>query len=216
MTYAENYEAARDHFSLVRNLSAASDANWSETARYFAADNEIRAGNFRRAVALIDEIAGSPTSQQYHRGMLHYFLLWRAHSVGDAVEAQACLSEAQTFVGTVASPQVAAQLFACQGHFALMRGDLEEACTLLSRAAEIGMDFSNPALLRCESDLSGGTGEVGAPARGRPRAHQDGIPVRRAELPMAAVGGFPIPGLGGRGRPLPGALQSGLGFVAEG
>lgn len=153
MTYAENYEAARDHFSLVRNLSAASDANWSETARYFAADNEIRAGNFRRAVALIDEIAGSPTSQQYHRGMLHYFLLWRAHSVGDAVEAQACLSEAQTFVGTVASPQVAAQLFACQGHFALMRGDLEEACTLLSRAAEIGMDFSNPSLLRCEPDL---------------------------------------------------------------
>jgi DNA-binding CsgD family transcriptional regulator len=34
-----------------------------------------------------------------------------------------------------------------------MRGDLEEACTLLSRAAEIGMDFSNPALLRCEPDL---------------------------------------------------------------
>ena len=153
MTYAENYEAARDHFSLVRNLSAASDANWSETARYFAADNEIRAGNFRHAVALIDEIAGSQTSRQYHQGMRNYFLLWRAHSVGDAVQAQACLAEAQKFVGTVAPPQVAAQLFACQGHFALMRGDLEEACTLLSRAAEIGMDFSNPALLRCESDL---------------------------------------------------------------
>ena len=46
-----------------------------------------------------------------------------------------------------------AQLFAWQGHFALMRGDLEAAGTLLSRAVEIGIDFRNPALLRCESDL---------------------------------------------------------------
>jgi DNA-binding CsgD family transcriptional regulator len=69
------------------------------------------------------------------------------------VEAQACLAEAQNFDSSDAPLQGAAQLFACQGHFALMRGDLEEACALLSRATEIGMSFSNPALLRCESDL---------------------------------------------------------------
>lgn len=153
MTYAENYEGARDQFSLVRNLSAASDANWSETARYFAADNEIRAGNFRSASALINEIAVSPTSQQYHRGLRNYLFLWRAHTVGDAVEAQACLAEAQTFVSADAPLQAAAQLHACEGHFALMRGDLEQAYTRLSRATEIGMDISNPALLRCEADL---------------------------------------------------------------
>ena len=153
MTYAEDYEGARDLFALVHNLSAVSDTNWSETARYFAADNEIRAGNFRSAFALIAEIAGSATSRQYHRGMREYLLLWRVHSTGDVLEAQACLSEARKFVGAGAPPQVAAQLHACEGHFALMRGDLEEACTLLSRAAEFGMDFGNPALLRCESDL---------------------------------------------------------------
>ena len=138
LTYSENYEGARDLFSLVRNLSAARDGNWSETARYFAADNEIRAGNFRSAFALIDEIAGSASSQQYHRGMRNYFLLWRAHSVGDTVEAQACLAEAQKFVSADAPPRTVAQLFAWQGHFALMRGELEEAGALLSRAAEIG------------------------------------------------------------------------------
>lgn len=153
MTYAENYEGARDLFALVRNLSAVSNTNWSETARYFAAENEIRAGNFRSAFALIDEITGSLTSAQYHRGMRNYLLLWRAHSIGDVAAAQACLAEAQKSVSADAPTQVAAQLFACEGHFALMRGDLEEACTLLSRAAEIGMDFSNPALLRCEADL---------------------------------------------------------------
>jgi DNA-binding CsgD family transcriptional regulator len=153
LTYAENYEGARDLFALVRNLSAVSDANWSETARYFAADNDIRAGHFRSAIALIDEIAGSATSQQYHRGMRNTLLLWRAHSVGDEVEAQSRLVEAQRFVSADTPPQAAAQLFACEGHFALMRGDIEEAGALLSRAAEIGMDFSNPALLRCEPDL---------------------------------------------------------------
>jgi DNA-binding CsgD family transcriptional regulator len=69
------------------------------------------------------------------------------------VEAQACLAEAQRFVSADAPLQAAAQLLACEGHFALMRGDLEQACTLLSRATEIGMDISNPALLRCEADL---------------------------------------------------------------
>ncbi|PVZ57105.1 helix-turn-helix transcriptional regulator [Arthrobacter sp. H-02-3] len=153
LTYAENYEGARDLFSLVRNLSVASDANWSETARYFAADNEIRAGNFRSAIALIDEIASSATSQQYHRGMCNNFLLWRAYSVGDLVAARDCLAPAQEFVSADVPPPAAAQLFACQGHFALMRGDLEEACTFLSRAVEIGVGFGNPALLRCEADL---------------------------------------------------------------
>jgi DNA-binding CsgD family transcriptional regulator len=153
LTYAENYEGARDLFALVRNLSEASDANWSETARYFAADNEIRAGNFRSAIALIDEISGSVTSQQYHRGMRNNLLLWRSHAVGDEVEARSCFARAQRFASADTPAQAAAQLFACQGQFALMRGDLAEAGALLARAAEIGMDFANPALLRCESDL---------------------------------------------------------------
>ncbi|BCW68842.1 transcriptional regulator [Arthrobacter sp. NicSoilB4] len=153
LSYAENYEGARDLFALVRNLSTASDANWSETARYFAADNEIRAGNFRSAIALVDEIADAVTSQQYHRGMRKNLLLWRAFAAGDEVEARSRVAEAQRFAGADAPPQATAQLFACQGQFALMRGDLAEAGALLARAAEIGMDFTNPALLRCESDL---------------------------------------------------------------
>jgi DNA-binding CsgD family transcriptional regulator len=153
LSYAENYEGARDLFALVRNLSAASDANWSETARYFAADNEIRAGNFRSAIALIDEMTVAVTSQQYHRGMRNNLLLWRAYAAGDEVGYQSRLAEAQRFASADTPAQAVAQLFACQGQFALMRGDLAEAGALLARAAEIGMAFANPALLRCESDL---------------------------------------------------------------
>ncbi|WP_427005588.1 AAA family ATPase [Pseudarthrobacter sp. H2] len=153
LSYAENYEGARDLFALVRNLSAVSDANWSETARYFAAENEIRAGNVRSAIALIDEISGSVASQQYHRGMRNNLLLWRAYAVGDEVEARSRLAEAQRVASADTPPQAAAQLLACQGQSALMHGDLQEAGAMLARAAEIGMDFANPALLRCESDL---------------------------------------------------------------
>lgn len=153
LSYAENYEGARDLFALVRNLSAASDANWGETARYFAADNEIRAGNFRSAIPLIDEIAGSTGSQQYHRGMRSYLLLWRAYAVGDDVEARSRLAQAQRSINVDTPAQTVAQLLACQGQSALMRGDLQEAGALLARAAELGSDFANPALLRCEPDL---------------------------------------------------------------
>lgn len=153
LTYAENYEGARDLFALVRNLSQASDANWTETARYFAADNELRAGNFRSAAALIDEIAVSEASRQYHRGMRNNLLLWRAYAVGDEVSAQSCLADAQNFAGAHSHAAGTAIMAAYQGQFALMRGDLAEACAQLSRAAEIGMDFANPALLRCEADL---------------------------------------------------------------
>lgn len=153
LTYAENYEGARDLFVLVRNLSQANDANWGETARYFAADNELRAGNFRSAAALIDEIAISEGSLKYHRGMRNNLLLWRAYAAGDEVAAQSCLAEAQCFAGADTHAAGTAMTAAYQGQFALMRGDLAEACAQLSRAAEIGMDFANPALLRCEADL---------------------------------------------------------------
>lgn len=152
-SYREDYEEARDLFALVRSLGTASDANWSETARYFAADNEIRAGNFRSAIALIDDIAASAASRQYHRGMRNSLLLWRAFAVGDALEAQSRLAEAQSSAGAGSSPQASAQLIACQGQFALLHGSLPEAVALLGRAAEIGADFPNPALLRCEPDL---------------------------------------------------------------
>lgn len=153
LTYAENYEGARDLFAILRNLSAVSDANWRESARYFAADNEVRSGNFRSAIAMVDEIARSESSQKYHRGMLINLLLWRAHAVGDEQEARSRLQEAQRYAAGDSQGPLAARLAACQGQFALMRGDLAEAYVQLNRASELGVGFTNPALLRSEPDL---------------------------------------------------------------
>ena len=153
LTYAEHHSAGREAFARVRNVPGSSTVNWRETAALLAVDNEIRAGNVRKAVKLIDELELAEPEIKYHRGMRHVFRVWRAHSLGDVAQARICVDEAQHFSGGESHPAVTAQLAAYQGHFALMRGNLAESFAHLSRASEIGMAFSNPTLLRCEADL---------------------------------------------------------------
>jgi DNA-binding CsgD family transcriptional regulator len=153
LTYAEHHELAREAFAMVRSSVGASSINWRETAEYLAVDNEIRAGNVRMAIRLIEDLELTEPETKYHRGMRHIFRVWRAHSLGDEALAQLYVADAHHFSGADSHPAITAQLAACQGHFALMRGNLAESCAQLSRAAEIGMRFANPTLLRCEADL---------------------------------------------------------------
>lgn len=153
LSYAEHHVAAQEAFSRVRNSLNASTVNWRETAAFLAVDDEIRAGNIRTAVKLIEDLELSEPETKYHRGMRHVFRVWRAHALGDEELARAYATDAQHFSGAESHPAITAQLAACHGHFALMRGNLAESFAQLSRAAEIGLAFSNPTLLRCEADL---------------------------------------------------------------
>lgn len=153
LTYAEHYEGAHEAFALVNSSNDPGHVNWQETAAFLAVDNAIRAGNVRAAVRLIDELEASEPELKYHRGTRHFFRVWRAHALGDDAHALACAAEALHYVGADSHPAITAQLAACQGHFALLRGDLAESVAQLSRAAEIGLRFGNPTLLRCEADL---------------------------------------------------------------
>lgn len=153
LSYAEHHELAQEAFIMVRNHLDASNTNWRETADVLAVDNEIRAGNVRTAIKLIEDLELSEPETKYHRGMRHIFRVWRAHALGDEALARAYVAEAQNSSGAESHPAITAQLAAWQGHFALMRGDLAESFAQLSRATEIGMAFRNPTLLRCEADL---------------------------------------------------------------
>lgn len=153
LSYAEHHDRAQEAFAVVRSSVDASNVNWRETAEYFAVDNEIRAGNVRKALRLIEDLELTEPETKYHRGMRHIFRVWRAYSLGDEALAQLYVADAHHFSGADSHPAITAQLAAWQGHFALVRGNLAEACAHLSRAAEIGMRFTNPTLLRCEADL---------------------------------------------------------------
>lgn len=153
LSYAERYDHAQEAFTMVRSSGEACNVIWRETAVFLAVDNDIRAGNVRAAVTHIDELERHEPENKYHRGMRHIFRVWRAHALGDEALAQVRAAEAQRYAGAESHPAVTAQLAACQGHFALLRGDLAESFAQLSRAAEIGMALGNPTLLRCEADL---------------------------------------------------------------
>lgn len=153
LSYAEHHGLAQEAFAMVRNSAEHNHINWRETAEFLAIDNEIRAGNVRTAVKLIEDLELQEPELKYHRGMRHYFRVWRAQALGDEALAKAYAADAQHFAGAESHPAITAQLAACQGHFELMRGNLAESLAQLSRAAELGMDFGNPALLRCEGDL---------------------------------------------------------------
>ena len=153
LSYAERYDHAQEIFARVRASQESAHANWRETALFLAADNEIRAGNIRAAVKLIDELEVREPQLKYLRGMRHVFRVWKAHALGDEALAHTYAVEAQRHAGADSHPAVTAQLAAWQGHFALLRGDLAESLAQLSRAAEIGLRFSSPTLLRCDADL---------------------------------------------------------------
>jgi DNA-binding CsgD family transcriptional regulator len=153
LSYAEHHRLAREAFALIRNSAEPGHANWRETAAVLAVDNEIRAGNVRTAVKLIEDLELQEPEMKYHRGMRHVFRVWRAQVLGDEMLARACVADAHHFVGVETHPAITAQIAACQGHFELIRGNLAESFAQLSRAAELGMAFANPCLLRCEGDL---------------------------------------------------------------
>lgn len=153
LTYAERYDGAREAFALLRHSAGPDNATWQQSAAIMAVDNEIRAGNVRAAVRLIDDLEVAEPGLTYHRGMRHLFRVWRSHAVGDEAQARVCAAEALRYAGGEDHPALTAQIAACQGHFALLRGDLAESVAQLSRATEIGHRFGNPALLRSGPDL---------------------------------------------------------------
>jgi len=85
--------------------------------------------------------------------MRHVLRVWRAHSLGDETLARVCAADAQHFSGAESHQSITAQLAGIQGHFELMRGNLAESLAQLTRAAELGTEYGNPTLLRCEGDL---------------------------------------------------------------
>lgn len=153
LSYAERVEDAQELFAMVKNSIEPFNENWRQSAAYFAVDNEIRAGNVRSAVRLIEDLDRSEPESKYHCGIRQLYRVWRAHALGDEQSAKVFVAEAQHFSSVESHPALTAQLAAWQGHFALLRDDLAEAYAQLSRATEIGLTFANPSMLRCETDL---------------------------------------------------------------
>jgi len=130
LTYAEHYENAHEAFALLQGSAEPGHINWQETAAFMAVDNEIRAGNVRSAIRLIDELELSDPELKYHRGTRLLFRVWRAHSLGDDAQARAVAAEALRYAGADSHAAITAQLAACQG---LCPGPPRSGCGLATQ-----------------------------------------------------------------------------------
>ncbi|HEV7951018.1 MAG TPA: AAA family ATPase [Glaciihabitans sp.] len=153
LMYVEQYARARHVLTIALTRPQPTSALWAESARFFLAVNEIRAGNYHRARAACEEWLTNtvpPRQSKASRQLLHG---WYLQSTGQLVAAKTLFEQCMEQTLVEHNSGVAAQALALQGEFALSEGKFEEAARLLEFADVIGQSFANPALTRASIDL---------------------------------------------------------------
>ncbi len=151
LSYEEKYDEARRVLAPLESLIQGSDriSGWAASAATVAAENEIRAGRVREAVAIIDSVEArdAPRSQ---RNIL--LLGWRALTMGNFDDVEPLVDELRTMTKGSSSVVARAQRQAFEGAHAMFLGDFDRAAERLGKAygRTIGL---RPGILRVEGDL---------------------------------------------------------------
>ena len=133
LTYRERYDDARRLLNVVLNYPETVDRLWAELARYALIDNEIAAGEFRRARAAIDAWAGdSPWVGR--SSSTHLFLLaWYSYSLGRLDDAISLTDQCIEQAWLEGSPATRARALALRGTMALLTDDPDGVLTALEK-----------------------------------------------------------------------------------
>lgn len=152
LTYRERYDDARRLLNVVLNYPETVDRLWAELARYALIDNEIAAGEFRRARAAIDAWAGdSPWVGR--SSSTHLFLLaWYSYSLGRLDDAISLTDQCIEQAWLEGSPATRARALALRGTMALLTDDPDAAVVHFRQVNGFAGRFRNPALLRHTAD----------------------------------------------------------------
>ncbi|WP_165064162.1 helix-turn-helix transcriptional regulator [Marisediminicola senii] len=153
LSLRERYVDARRVFTIALNQPMTPEPILAESARFFLAVNEVRAGDLRRAQAAAgDWFDHQPRGlpPRASRMLLH---AWSMHSAGDTEESMPLFERCLEQSSLERNQAVAAQVIAFQGTRALMDEAPAEAVRLLEFADVLGAHFRNPALVRHSADL---------------------------------------------------------------
>ncbi|MCW1250045.1 LuxR C-terminal-related transcriptional regulator [Acaricomes phytoseiuli] len=153
LTYAEYYDQARTVFETILRLSPEPAPLRLETTRAMQAQNEIRAGQFSRAMEIIESLHATPDVQQLHLVFTEYLRSWYWLAKNDLTAAEPHID--RVLRGSVGgrTPGNAIRIALLRGHAALARGDYEEALRYLNRVHGSRGARYNPLFLRYEADL---------------------------------------------------------------
>lgn len=110
--------------------------------------NEIRAGDFHRGHAVVQNWLAEPDEADRHHATRALAVTWHELTLGHDDEARELAEECTTLASAERNPAVLARLDTFLGSVALMKRDLDEAVRLLSLADAISIHIANPSLVR--------------------------------------------------------------------
>lgn len=153
LSYAEYYDQARTIFEAVLRLSPEPTPFWLETTKVMLAHNEIRAGQFSRAMELIEGLHATREVRQLHTVAVEGLRAWYWLAKGQPERAEEHIDRVLHGHGGSRTPRNVTRVALLRGHAALARGEYELALRELNRVlGPRGARFS-PVFLRYEADL---------------------------------------------------------------
>ncbi|WP_066519633.1 LuxR family transcriptional regulator [Curtobacterium ammoniigenes] len=168
LSTGERYRSARRVFSLLLGRTGSSAPIWAEAVRALSALNEIRAGNFRQAIRIVDQWeATRRDGERVFPSDFALALAWRDHVEG---RSEAAIERIDAALGMRPSTQgwsSSARLHALRGRILLLDGNPEAAIPALEAADALARGIRNPALLRHLADLVEALVRAGRPDEAR-------------------------------------------------
>ncbi|PZE81075.1 LuxR family transcriptional regulator [Curtobacterium sp. MCBD17_032] len=154
LSLSDRHGSARRLFALVLTRSTQTAPVWVEAARYLAAENEVRSGDFRLALRAIDAWeSGSSVVERLREPSRAIAIAWRHFLEGDPAAALDVLDRCLTVRSTSGLWGATAKLHAFRGRVLLAEDRPDEAAAALETADAIGRTLRNPTVLRHLGDL---------------------------------------------------------------
>ena len=152
LCYQERYAQARRVVNVVFH-----DHPTEHLARSWAWNlsliNEIRAGDFHRAHAVVENWTAEPVDAEPPHAARALAMTWHALTLGLHDEAHELAEECSALASAERNPAVLARLSTFLGTDALLRRDIDEAVRLLALADAGSAQIENPGLVRHSANL---------------------------------------------------------------
>ncbi|UFS60246.1 helix-turn-helix transcriptional regulator [Subtercola endophyticus] len=164
LSFAEHHSESRKTFVGLLVHAPETDRRLIESARIFAAENDIRSGYLQHAMSFIDGLPHESEVLRFRRVTLQG---WSAETRGQKAEATPFFAEGAELLEHERNPVLAARYFSLQGTFDLMHGDIDRSLDHFHRVRSITKSLTMAFHARHNVDLIEATVLSGAAREAR-------------------------------------------------
>ena len=153
LTFAEEYERARELFALVLGRAAFIDPLWRATTEIYSFDNDRLSGNFFGAAATAQSLLRADFVPLAHQPFRAFVDLWFSTEQGDQERAEQALERLYRLGHGRRNLSIAIRADGYRGTRHLHSGEVMQATRLLMRAKVASANVRRPQLTRIDADL---------------------------------------------------------------